>query len=174
MVFDLIRPVVCSTSRRSKPLGLACAACLERLAGVFASRGACMTVMHIRPLPAEHNIWLSFWIAVAYYMKCRVSCGTWVDFEAFCAFWRAGSTCGLTFCVLPGMCTWCEGTTAGVYAWPAVQSSLRELRRGLAPPALCPGVRGWLWYLVRTGVYGRKNYQNGAGTRAKSVKCLSV
>ena len=26
--------------RRSKPLGVACAACLERLAGVFASRGA--------------------------------------------------------------------------------------------------------------------------------------
>ena len=45
--------------------------------------------------------------------------------------------CGLTFCVLPDMCTWCEGTTAGEYALPAVQSSLRELRRGLAPPALC-------------------------------------
>ena len=29
------------------------------------------------------------------------------------------------------------GTTAGEYALPAVQSKLRELRRRLAPPALC-------------------------------------
>ena len=33
------------------------------------------------------------------------------------------------------------GTTAGVYALPAVQSKLRELRRRLAPPALCPRVQ---------------------------------
>ena len=33
------------------------------------------------------------------------------------------------------------GTTAGVYALPAVQSKLRELRRRLAPLALCPRVR---------------------------------
>ena len=33
------------------------------------------------------------------------------------------------------------GTTAGEYARPAVQSKLRELRRRLAPLALCPGVR---------------------------------
>ena len=30
--------------RRSKPLGVACAAWLERLAGVFASRGACTSI----------------------------------------------------------------------------------------------------------------------------------
>ena len=30
------------------------------------------------------------------------------------------------------------GTTAGEYALPAVQSKLRELRRRLAPLALCP------------------------------------
>ena len=30
------------------------------------------------------------------------------------------------------------GTTAGEYAWPAVQSKLRELRRRLTPPTLCP------------------------------------
>ena len=33
------------------------------------------------------------------------------------------------------------GTTAGVYALPAVQSKLRELRRRLAPLALCPRMR---------------------------------
>ena len=34
-----------------------------------------------------------------------------------------------------------SGTTAGEYALPAVQSKLRELRRRLAPPALCPRVQ---------------------------------
>ena len=40
------------------------------------------------------------------------------------------------------------GTTAGIYARPAVQSKLRELRRRLAPPALCPRVR---WYRKHLG-----------------------
>ena len=34
-----------------------------------------------------------------------------------------------------------QGTTAGEYALPAVQSKQRELRRRLAPLALCPRVR---------------------------------
>ena len=42
-----------------------------------------------------------------------------------------------------------SGTTAGVYALPAVQSKLRELRRGLAPPALCYRVRNRNTHRVR-------------------------
>ena len=41
------------------------------------------------------------------------------------------------------------GTTAGVYALPAVQSKLRELRRRLAPLALCPRVRCYREHLGR-------------------------
>ena len=46
-------------SRRSKPLGLACAACFEELAGVFASSGALHYAKFLASLNMKNDISLT-------------------------------------------------------------------------------------------------------------------